>query len=266
MVCQETNSNISSIVMNFETERLYCKNLHQIRLLQAEVRKIIIWSSTCESWVAGTRSRVETGLARHGGVDLRGFAAAREWGGAGPCLQPRSRLQSRQPWTVPCRGALGSGTFTASTARRVPFVPFVPYLRGCGPGPARPRRRAVVLATGPAVIDGSDKQSAPSSADPPPRRHRAGARQTWTTRPSMPRARDAPPAALWGAGHGGVCRRQAAAVPCAARPPAHPSPSPRCVPGSAEADSVWDWSDSMRFANMKICNLYLLWFGCIKII
>lgn len=67
-----------------------------------------------------------------------------------------------------CPGALGSGTFTASTARRVPFVPFVPYLRGCGPGPARPRRRAVVLATGPAVIDGSDKQSSALLCRPAP--------------------------------------------------------------------------------------------------
>lgn len=206
-------------------------------------------------WGAGMGVWVCRGLQQPGGC-----------GGAGQCWQPRSgpspsrarplrAIEAGAAARARCRAAGrargGGGLLAGGCALRLlpvcsrpghlsplpqrgraPSMPFVPYLRG--PGPARPRRRAVVMATGPAVIDGSERQSAPCSANPPPQGHLAGTRQIRTICPIMLCMGDAAPAGLRGAGHDGVCRRQAAAIPRAARPAAAPA-SPQCSPGSAEA-------------------------------
>lgn len=175
---------------------------------------------------------------------MQGFAAARGVGGAGQCWQTRSgpspsrarplrAIEAGAAARAHCRAAGrargGGGLLAGGCALRLlpvcsrpghlsPLpqrgralsVPFCPL--PARPQP-RPRRRAVVMATGPAVIDGWERQSAPCSANPP---------QIRTTHPSMLCIGDAAPVGLWGAGHDGVCRRQAAAIPPAARPAARP--------------------------------------------
>lgn len=159
---------------------------------------------------------IQEGAAASGPLQCRGKRRRRRLGRTGQSQALRQRLCPAG--CCPC--ALGH-LFTAFTARPGP-------LRALCPLPARPRPVASPAARGchgdgPAVIDGSDSQSAPCSANPAPRRQLAGTRQTRTTRPSMLCAGDAAPEGLWGAGHDGVCRRQAAAVPSAARPSANTS-------------------------------------------
>lgn len=156
---------------------------------------------------------------------------------AAEAARPHRAVAGFAPAAVPCRllpvcSRVGHAS-PAPTALPAPLRALRPYLRGSGPGAALEARGC--HGNGPAVIDGSDRQSAPCSANPPPRRPLQGCPTEELPVPACcarepRRRRDCGVRGMMGSV--GDRRRQ----PGHPRTPAQASPR-CCLPGSAGAVS-----------------------------